>query len=193
MIFENKTEHTRLKIILNIFWARIFEFSKRAKAPSSLVIKINQRFHQELFSWTATGALIWLREFFHWFDHQTKPSIPFLYYFCNLLYRSACIAWIVIILSLYWRLFCCELPGLVILFCTVGSVQAVTCCRFQQGCSWNTQCFLFCCGFNSGLLQGAVRRFWVIQWILYNCDLLWVSARELLKHTVNSVWFLGLL
>jgi len=53
--------------------------------------------------------------------------------------------------------------------------------------------FLFCCGFNNGLLQRAVRRFWVILWILYNCDLLWVSAREFLKHIVDSVWFLGLL
>jgi len=25
------------------------------------------------------------------------------------------------------------------MFCTVGSVQGVTCCGFQQGCSWNTQ------------------------------------------------------
>jgi len=47
------------KIILNIFWARTFEISKREKALLSLVIKINQHFHQELFSWTATGALIW--------------------------------------------------------------------------------------------------------------------------------------
>jgi len=53
--------------------------------------------------------------------------------------------------------------------------------------------FLFSCGFSSGLLRDAVKHFWVIRWILYNYDLLWVSARELLKHTVDSVWFLGLL
>jgi len=42
--FENIIE-----IILNIFWARTFEFLKRAKAPLCLVIKINQRLHQELY------------------------------------------------------------------------------------------------------------------------------------------------
>ena len=134
-----KKYETRNWNILNIFWARTFEFSKRAKAPSCLVIKINQRFHQELFSRTATGALIWLRQFLHLFDHQTKPSIPFLYYFCNLLYISSCIAETVIFLSLYWRLFYCELCGLVIMFYTVGSVQVVTCWGDQQGVLWNIQ------------------------------------------------------
>ena len=31
----------------------------------------------------------------------------------------------------------------------------------------------------------SVRRFLVIQWVLYNCDLLLVSARVFLKHTVG--------
>ena len=159
------------KIILNIFWTRTFEISKRAKLPLSLVIKINQHFHQELFPWTAIGALIWVRQFLHWFDHQTKPSIPLLYYFCNPLYRSACIAVIVIILSLYWRLFYCELLGLGILFYTVASVQGVTSCGFQQGCSWNTQ--------------------WVSVWFLV---LLWVQqwsttgcSEMFLGYTMDSV------
>ena len=151
-------KHTRheIEIILSIFWARTFEFSKRAKAPSSLVIKINQRFHQELFSWTTTEALIWLRQFLHWFDHQTKPFIPFLYYFCNLLYRSACIVVTVIILSLYWRLFCCELPRLVILFCTE---QVVTCWGDQQGVfqfiQWSLYSFGFYCRFSRLFTAGS--------------------------------------
>ena len=33
--------------------------------------------------------------------------------------------------------------------------------------------------------RGSVKRFWVIQWVLYNCDLLWVLAREFLKHIVG--------
>jgi len=44
--------HSKLFLIKNIV------FSKRAKAPLCLVIKINQRFHQELLSSTTTGALI---------------------------------------------------------------------------------------------------------------------------------------
>jgi len=43
--------------------------------------------------------------------------------------------------------------------------------------------FLFCCGFSSGLLRVVVRCFWVIQWTLYNCDLLWVSARVFETHS----------
>ena len=111
VVFENIIE-----IILNIFLSKNIVFSKREKAPSCLVIKINQSFSSRTVSRTTTGALSWLRQFHHWSDHQTKPSIPFLYYCCNLLYNSACFAESVIILSLYWKLFCCELPGLVILF-----------------------------------------------------------------------------
>jgi len=106
----------------------------------------------------------WLRQFLHWFDHQTKPSIPFLYYFCNLLYRSACIVETVIILSLYWRLFCCELPGLVILFCTVSYVQVVTCWGDQQGVFWNIQwslySFGFCCRFSRLFVAGSGVYLW---------------------------------
>ena len=112
-----KTYETRIEINLNIFWAWTFEFSKRAKSLSLSSDQDQSKFSSRTVFSTTTGALIWLRQFLHWFDHQTKPSIRFLYYFCNLLYRSACIAETVIFLSLYWRLFC-ELPRLVILFCT---------------------------------------------------------------------------
>jgi len=75
------------------------------------------------------------------------------------LYRSACIVVIVLIFHLYWNCYCVlELlgcnswySGTVLVVCLLrGSVWGgsglyngfcitVTCCGFQQGCSWNTQ------------------------------------------------------
>ena len=102
--------------------------------------KINQSFHQKRFSWTSARAIIWLRLFFADLIIKTKPSIPLPVFFCICLYRSAYITVTLFVHHLFWHLFwVLELPGLVILFCTVGSVQSATCYGFQQGSSWNTQ------------------------------------------------------
>ena len=41
------------------------------------------------------------------------------------------------------------------------------------------------CTGGSPTARCSVSRFWVIQWVLYNCDLPWVLARVFLKHTVG--------
>ena len=76
------------------------------------------------------------------------------------MYRSTCIAVIVLIFHLYWNCYCVlELLG-----CNSWYSGSVLVVRLLRGAMWG----------GSGLYSG-----------LYNCDLLWVSARELLKHTVG--------
>ena len=48
-------------------------------------------FIEELFSWNCNWSLDLTETVLHSFDHQTKPSILVLYYFCKSFYRSACI------------------------------------------------------------------------------------------------------
>ena len=109
---ESNENHSKHFLSTNIW-----DF-KESKSALSLVIKINQLFHQKLFSWTAAGAFIWLRQFLHWFDHQTKPSIPFPYYLCIPLYRSACIAATVLI-------FLC-IEGYSVVYCVFKNCFLVT-------------------------------------------------------------------
>ena len=90
-------------------------FQKRENRHSYFVIKIILLSYIKNWSLNDPWALNWLGLIHHWSDHQTKPSIPFLHYFCNLLCRTACIIVFEIILSLYWIWLYCELPGLVIL------------------------------------------------------------------------------
>jgi len=83
------------------------------------------------------------------------------------LYRSACIVVIVLIFHLYWNCYCV----LELLRCNSWYSGTVLVVYLLRGAMWG----------GSGLYSG----FWVIEWVLYNCDLLWVSARVFLKHTVS--------
>jgi len=135
--------------------------------PWILWSKINRSFSSRTVFLNCCWSYHLTETVLRWFDHKDKAFYTLPYYFCILLYRSACIAATVFILHLYWHFYCVlELSRLVILFCTVGSVQGATCCGFQQGLRETHSgflCgFLFCCGISSGLLRVAVRRFWVI-------------------------------
>ena len=121
-VFETNTKNKR-EIILNIFWSSAMSFQERKAPFLSSDQDHSNSFIKNCFL-NFARALNWLRLFHHWSDHQTKPSIPFLHYFCNILYRSACIVVCDTYLSLYWILFCCELPDVVIL-CVKGVLYSL--------------------------------------------------------------------
>ena len=74
----------RHEVILNHFLIKELWVFKERKMSSCFVIKIILFSYIKNWNLIDPGALNWLRLIHHWSDHQTKPSIPFLYYFCNL-------------------------------------------------------------------------------------------------------------
>jgi len=133
-VFETDTKNKR-EIILNIFWSRALSFQETKVPFLSSDQDHSNSFIKNCFLNTAR-ALNWLQLFHHWSDHQTKPSIPFLHYFCNLFCTE------VLVLLCETHIFhCIGLFSIAITWCgndvcIGGFVKFVTCWRVQQGVFW---------------------------------------------------------